>query len=211
MTRQASSKAFPRGSEWRKWDLQVHTPFSVLNHEFGSDFDAYARTFVNRAVDVGVAVVGVTDYFTVAGYRRLRERLADSEWLSQNLSEDVVEAASRLLVLANVELRSTPIVHVGNEDGRVNLHVLFSDDCEPDEIETFFLHQLRFTAASVPGAPDEEWPLTVPHLEALGRRLKAEHDGFQGSDLKVGMTCAAVAHEEVTKVFQSQASRFDGR
>ncbi len=34
----------PRGSEWRKWDLQVHTPASHLNNQFGSDWDAYVQS-----------------------------------------------------------------------------------------------------------------------------------------------------------------------
>jgi hypothetical protein len=34
---------FPRGSEWRRWDLHVHTPFSALNNGFGDDFEAYAK------------------------------------------------------------------------------------------------------------------------------------------------------------------------
>ena len=25
------------GSEWRKWDFHVHTPYSVLNNQFGID------------------------------------------------------------------------------------------------------------------------------------------------------------------------------
>ena len=28
-----------RGSVWRKWDLQIHTPYSYLNTQFGDDFD----------------------------------------------------------------------------------------------------------------------------------------------------------------------------
>ena len=34
---------FPIGSEWRKWDLQIHTPASYLNNGFGSDWADYVR------------------------------------------------------------------------------------------------------------------------------------------------------------------------
>src|SRR5271157_4333389 len=65
-----------RGSEWRKWDPHVHSPASALNNQFpkladGSpDWDKYvdALELVND-----VAVLGVTDYFSVDGYRALRE------------------------------------------------------------------------------------------------------------------------------------------
>jgi predicted metal-dependent phosphoesterase TrpH len=67
-----SKVAYPRGSEWRRWDLQVHTPYSILNNGFGADFDAYARTLFERAVDEGIAAIGITDYFTIEGYKALR-------------------------------------------------------------------------------------------------------------------------------------------
>ena len=57
----------PRGSQWRKWDLQVHTPFSELNNGFGSDFLAYAKELLSRAVQKKIAALGITDYFTIEG------------------------------------------------------------------------------------------------------------------------------------------------
>jgi len=46
-----SESKHPRGSEWRKWDLQVHTPFSALNNSFGSNFEEYAKTLFERALN----------------------------------------------------------------------------------------------------------------------------------------------------------------
>jgi hypothetical protein len=34
---------YEAGSEWRRWDLHIHTPESVLNNGFGSDWDAYVQ------------------------------------------------------------------------------------------------------------------------------------------------------------------------
>ena len=28
-----------------KWDLQIHTPYSYLNTQFGDDFDLYVKIF----------------------------------------------------------------------------------------------------------------------------------------------------------------------
>ena len=31
---------WPEGSNWRKWDLHIHTPSTALNNQFG-DWDEY--------------------------------------------------------------------------------------------------------------------------------------------------------------------------
>ena len=84
------SPRYPRGSEWRRWDLQVHTPFSALSNEFGSDFDKYAKTLFERAVEKRIAAIGVTDYFSIEGYKHLRA---------------IVNDPSRLEVLVGTECR----------------------------------------------------------------------------------------------------------
>ena len=58
-----TQSAYPRGSEWRKWDLQIHTPHSALSNGFGDDFDAYAKQMLEKAVRDRIAVIGVTDYY----------------------------------------------------------------------------------------------------------------------------------------------------
>ena len=68
------SVTFPRGSEWRRWDLHVHTPFSALNNGFGEEFDAYAKELFSRAVEAQIAVIGVTDYFVIEAPRGERSR-----------------------------------------------------------------------------------------------------------------------------------------
>lgn len=47
------SLRYPRGAEWRVWDFQVHTPYSVLNNGFGADFDVYAKVFFEKAIEKG--------------------------------------------------------------------------------------------------------------------------------------------------------------
>ena len=36
---------YPRGSEWRKWDLHVHTPSSLIQH-YGGDTDEVWEKFI---------------------------------------------------------------------------------------------------------------------------------------------------------------------
>ena len=56
---------FPRGSEWRKWDLHVHTPESKLNNGFGSNWDKYVKILFTKAIENGIWAIGITDYFTI--------------------------------------------------------------------------------------------------------------------------------------------------
>lgn len=203
---------FARGSEWRRWDLHVHTPFSALNNGFGADFDVYASRLLSAAVEANIAAIGVTDYFSVAGYRAIRELLADGPRLEALLGTEVAQSASQLLILPNIELRATVVVRSDGADSRVNFHVIFSDELSPDEIETHFLRRILFTAEGSPDDTDERWPLTIEDLSELGRRLKIQHEPFADrSDLVVGMTNAVVSLDDVTKVLHEQPSRFSDR
>jgi len=204
---------WPRGSEWRKWDLHVHSPFSALNNGFGDDFDTYAKQLLTLAVDKGIAAIGVTDYFCIDGYVRLRELLDSSDRLEALVGPEAAAAARSILLLPNVELRTNIIVVDSNgRDHRVGLHVLFSDGLDPAEIQERFLRELKITVSGSPGADDERWSLTIPNLEALGKRLKSEHTEFEKySDLFVGMMNAVVDHELVTTALERQRSIFRDR
>ena len=66
---------FEAGSIWRKWDLHIHSPLSLLNNQFPRlpdgtpDWEAYISGL--EALDF--SVVGITDYFTIDGYKKVRE------------------------------------------------------------------------------------------------------------------------------------------
>jgi len=208
-----SKPRYPRGSEWRKWDLQVHTPYSALNNGFGDDFDEYAKRLIVAAIEKEIAVVGVTDYFTIEGYTRLKGLLKDKERMQSLVGPEAAQRARSILFLPNVELRTSVVVtRPDGTDSRVNFHVVFSEELRPETIEEHFLRELKFTAESNPASPDERWSLTGTNLANLGKTLKAQHAKFQDrSDLYVGMMTAVVSHEDVTRVLESQSSRFKDR
>src|SRR5262245_8584739 len=106
----SSVNTWPRGSEWRRWDLQVHTPFSELNNGFGSDLDVYAHRLFRAAHDLGIAAIGVTDYFGIEGYKWLTSLRTDASRLETLLGRELAEWAQTVLLLPNVELRSREIV-----------------------------------------------------------------------------------------------------
>jgi hypothetical protein len=203
---------YPRGSEWRRWDLQIHTPFSALHNGFGDDFDAYAKLVLERAIEENIAVVGVTDYFTIKGYKALRGLLADEKRLINLVGDEAASRARQIVLMPNVEFRARNLVTTANGDARVNFHVLFSEEVPPEDIDEHFLRDLKFTYEAAPDTPDQRMSLTLQHLEELGQRLKAEHEKFRAErDLRIGMMTAVVDHEEVTRVLEEQQGRFKDR
>ncbi len=204
---------FSRGSEWRRWDLQVHTPYSILNNGFGNNFEDYAKALLLKAVEKKISAIGVTDYFSIDGYKSLKAFIDNKPQLIELVGPDVATKAQAILLLPNIEFRTSVIVTRPNgQDSRVNFHVIFSNEITTEDIEEHFLRELKFTAESNPDSPDEVWSLTRANLENLGQRLKAQHDVFQGkSDLFIGMMNAVISHEMVTKVLERQISRFRDR
>lgn len=98
-----------RGSEWRRWDLHVHTPDTALNDQFGS-WDEYVTTI--NAQDQ-VRVLGVTDYFLFGNYSKLKQYGADGKLSKVDL------------LIPNIELRIAPPT---DKATALNIHLLISPD-----------------------------------------------------------------------------------
>ena len=50
---------YPRGSEWRRWDLHIHTPETLLNNQYeGNDW----KQFIKKINESSVDVIVITDY-----------------------------------------------------------------------------------------------------------------------------------------------------
>lgn len=104
-----------RGSEWRKWDLHLHSLYSVISSYNG----VTPEQFINKIKEEKISVVGLTNYF--------------------KFDEEDYELADKLrrngiTTFMNLELRLTNI-----NDARqiVDYHVIFSDQVSKIEIENF--------------------------------------------------------------------------
>ena len=64
---------YPRGSEWRKWDLHVHTPVSLVNNYEGSNLDEKWDWFIRdiEALPQEFKVIGINDYLFLDGYKKV--------------------------------------------------------------------------------------------------------------------------------------------
>ena len=125
---------WPRGSEWRKWDLHVHSPAS---EGFRGDYNQFIIQLGNADCDV----IGINDYFSVTGYKEVIRRLDDPSSATQG-NRAYREALDRLrpkTLLPVVECRMTNVVigRKGNKGQRINFHLIFDPTVLADDIETF--------------------------------------------------------------------------
>jgi len=118
----ATTKPY-RGSEWRKWDLQIHCPDDVLNNQFeGNTLDEKWNKYIDRLGQTDLEAIAVTNYFCINGYEKVLERKRNGQL--KNIG----------LILPNIEFRlSQP-----NRSGQyINIHVIFSDSVELSKIQNF--------------------------------------------------------------------------
>lgn len=195
-----NEKLGSRGSEWRKWDLHVHTPASYLYNQFGNDWDAYVQGLFRVAIAKDISVLGLTDYFTIDGYRTIKDNyLSKPEKLAALFTADEIKKISCISIFPNVEFRLNKLVG----KSRINCHVIFSDEVSIKDIEENFLHDLSFTNEAQPQATAEKRKLKVENLRELGQRLVTEHAAFADKNpLIVGMTNAVVDDDEILNALQ---------
>ena len=195
-----------KGSEWRKWDLHVHTPASILRSEFGNDWDKYVKVLFTQAILLDVKAIGITDYYLPEGYKILRNAYLDNPAkLSSLFSEEEIDAIKKIYIFPNIEFRLDQII-IGKQtelswNRKLGYHILLSDKISIQDIESDFISQIRFDFASGTGGTTETRPLTKSNLEELGRRLRKEHSDFEKySDLYVGTMCAHINLDDTVTI-----------
>ncbi|OHB54260.1 MAG: hypothetical protein A2Y12_18500 [Planctomycetes bacterium GWF2_42_9] len=142
------------GSIWRKWDLHVHTPDSVLNCQFNGQTPEAKWANYLQSLDTlkGIAVLGITDYFSISGFNRVRDYQRGGGL--QNID----------LIIPNVELRITPVTDVNKP---INLHILFNPlDSVISCLETDFFASLKHSYQ------ENYYPCTHEGLVRLGRAYR---------------------------------------
>lgn len=203
-----------KGSEWHKWDLHIHTPASVLRSEFGDNenddiWDNYVKELFTRAIANNIAVIGITDYFTIDGYKKLRnDYLENPDKLSSLFTTEQIEKINKILVIPNIEFRLDAIISTNKEldnlSRKLNYHVLLSNELSIEDIELNFLNQLSFCFNGNIGEKIENKPLNKINLTELGKRLKQEHANFSNQkDIFIGMINAGVDSSKIAKILES--------
>ena len=124
---------YARGSEWRKWDLHIYTPKSIIQ-KYGGDTPEIWEKFIADLENLpdDFKAIGINDYIFLEGYKEVlkykqKGRLANID-----------------LILPIVELRVDKFCSLGDEAWKkVNLHLIFSDQLKVEEIEAQFLNAIQ--------------------------------------------------------------------
>lgn len=193
-----------RGTAWRIWDLHVHTPASIVQH-YGADTDETWAQFIDEleALPEDMTVIGINDYWFLDGYKRVIE--ARKSGRLQNLEA----------IFPVIELR---LDHFGGTDGnlaRVNLHVIFDPDLDPEVIQAQFINALQPKMKLAPSHSSLGWQgvITRDSLTDLGHRIKesvpAEHLSNYDSDLREGFNNLNVGLDDVQAILAG--TYFKGR
>ncbi|MFD1018426.1 TrlF family AAA-like ATPase [Thalassobacillus hwangdonensis] len=109
---------YSEGSDWRVWDLHIHTPKSIIN-EYGGDTKQVWDEFIDKLEQLPeeVKVIGITDYYFIDGYEKVM-----SYWENGRLK-------NLEMIFPILEFR---IDTFGTNNGKnflkTNLHILFNVD-----------------------------------------------------------------------------------
>lgn len=147
---------FEKGSEWRRWDLHIHTPETNKNDNYQGcnseekweNFYESIETYIHKSDDNRrqVAVIGITDYLSIDNYKKV---IRDNK-----LPKEIME------VFPNVEMRIVPM----GQKSPVNIHFIFNPEFV-DSLESRFFAKLSFNNG------DRTFTALKDDLIALGKTM----------------------------------------
>ena len=128
----AEFNKFKRGSEWRIWDLHIHTPGTKKNDQFsGATLEDKWQNYITsiNSTTEEISVIGITDYFSIENYFRFKDHVSKGE-ITKSFD----------FIIPNIELRVLPVT---GSSTPINIHCLFNPAMD-SEIEARFLAKLEF-------------------------------------------------------------------
>lgn len=194
-----------RGSEWRIWDLHVHTPLSIENNYGCANDEEGWNKYITALEQLpsDIKVLGINDYLFIDGYKKVKE-YKDSGRLSN------IE-----LLLPVVEFRLAKFC--GHKQfKRINFHVIFSNEVSADVIQYQFLNALssNYTLST---DCTQQWGgvVTMENLEDLGCRIiNSVPEGQKhnyGSPLKEGFNNLNLELSQIITILNNAPQYFKGK
>jgi hypothetical protein len=100
-----------RGSEFRKWDLHIHSPYTVLNNQFSKfeDGSPDIENFIQKIKDEDISAIGLTNYFNFTD---------DDFNLKTRLEENGI------VTFLNLEVR---LSNINKSDQLFDYHIIFDN------------------------------------------------------------------------------------
>lgn len=192
--------AFLKGSEWRKWDLHVHTPLSIVQH-YGGNSDEIWEKFIKDLEELPeeFSAIGINDYLFVDGYKKVLDfkekgRLKKIE-----------------LILPVLEFRLNKFAGTEEKLKRINFHVIFSNHVEVDTIQGQFINALSPKYHLTSGIDGIRWSgvITRESVSDLGKQIKRsvppDRINQFGSDLQEGFNNLVLDEEDIIKVLRESS------
>ncbi|NLV27398.1 MAG: hypothetical protein GXY48_09570 [Methanomicrobiales archaeon] len=192
-----------RGSEWRRWDLHVHTPasfehqYKILENEkekYPGD-NGHWEKYIDELERISdVSVLGITDYFSIEGYKKILEYRSQRRLLNFNL------------IVPNIEFRLESLIIDGSAK-KLNYHIIFSDDLAPDVIQRNFLNDLKIKFPN-----NESRSLCHESLIELGQYVQQKNREFLDvSEYIAGCNNAYVSLDNILSALEEKKSIFYGK
>jgi predicted ATPase len=178
-----------RGSEWRKWDLHIHTKGTSKNDQFTSvDFNSFCVTMFKRGIEKDIKAIGITDYFSIDNYKQVIEFLKNIN-TNTSFTDKEKSKISEIFILPNVELRMLPVTDTGR---LINIHCIFNPDFVP-KLENDFFNTLKYVGGS------QDYLMNRQGIVALGKSLDVSIID-DNSAYKKGIDNFVVSHENLKKL-----------
>ena len=180
-----ATNKYPRGSEWRKWDLHVHTPETAKNNQFGSGEEKWEEYISKLEANKEIAVLGITDYLSIDNYLFLKKKQEDGRLVGKTL-------------IPNVELRILPVTRT---DTPINIHVLFNPELPIETINREFFQCLKFKYSG------NEYSCLKQDLIALGRLYKNNNQLEESCAKNEGINQFVISHTELKTILEKSSLR----
>lgn len=194
------------GSTWKKWDLHVHTPLSVVHNYPGTPEEAWEAFLLDlEALPSEFKVIGINDYIFIEGYERVRKAKIEQGRLKNiDLILPVIEL--RLDKFAGVVKKAKDGSYSQSDWNRINLHVIF-DALDPEVIRQQFLGSLFASYDLTPDSTNlkSKWKgaVTRDGLAELGQMIidaaPADKKADYASPLEEGFNNLCISLEKVTE------------
>lgn len=178
---------FSRGSEWRRWELHIHTPGTLKNDQFtGSSLDEkwnHYYSAISKYIGDGsipeknISVIAITDYLSIDNYLKIKS--------------DHILPNSVNLIIPNVELRISP---VSSSETPINLHCIFSPDID-GELEHRFFGKMKFSHGL------SSYSATKSELIRLGRDFSNNNNISEDDARRVGSEQFIISFNDLKKIF----------
>jgi hypothetical protein len=184
--------AYLRGSEWRIWDLHIHTPasfnykgpkFREMSHADRTDSVAKIIENINKSE---TAVFAINDYWTFDGYLLLREAYESAK-------------AVQKTIFPAIELRiESASAH------RVNIHVIFSDKVTVQQLSDFKSHlKLRLTNRSLSDEAIREYASDLDPAKAKENGATGDYKNDLAQLYRIGCQTAEITKASFEDALQT--------